>query len=101
LRPIAAEWPLLKVQRSVASQDNEWRVPAAAVIGLQNLAGCSQPQAAMLVDFSAADEADRWRWAYLRCLVASSRSAWRRPTTRKAAERGTAVMNFAIRLAPS
>jgi hypothetical protein len=43
LRPIAAEWPLLKVQRSVASQDDEWQVPAAAVIGLQKLTGCSQP----------------------------------------------------------
>lgn len=43
LWPIAAEWPLLKVQRSVASQDDEWQVPAAAVIGLQNLTGSSQP----------------------------------------------------------
>ena len=43
LRPIAAEWPLLKVQRSFASQDYEWQVPAAAAVGLQNLTGCSQP----------------------------------------------------------
>jgi hypothetical protein len=43
LRPIAAERLLLKVQRSVASQDYEWQVSAAAVIGLQNLTGCSQP----------------------------------------------------------
>jgi hypothetical protein len=32
------------MQRSVASQDDEWQVPAAAVIGLQNLTGCSQPK---------------------------------------------------------
>jgi len=31
------------VQRSAASQDDEWQVPAAAVIRLQNLTGCSQP----------------------------------------------------------
>ena len=43
VRSRAAEWPLLKVQRSVVSQDDEWQVLAAAVIGLQNLAGCSQP----------------------------------------------------------
>jgi len=35
VRPIPFEWPLLKVQRSVVSQDNEWQVPAAAVIGPQ------------------------------------------------------------------
>jgi hypothetical protein len=29
------------VQRSVASQDDGWQVPAAAVIGPQNLTGCS------------------------------------------------------------
>ncbi len=45
--PIAAERPLLKVQRSIASQDDEWQVPAVAVICLQNLTGCSQPQAAL------------------------------------------------------
>jgi hypothetical protein len=45
---IAAKWPLLKVQRSVASQDHEWQVSAAAVIGQQNLTGCSQPE----VDFA-------------------------------------------------
>ncbi len=43
MRPIAAEWPLLKVQRSGASQDDEWQVLAAAVIGLQTLTSCSQP----------------------------------------------------------
>ena len=43
VRPIAVEWPLLQMQRSVASQDDEWQVPAAADIGLQDLAGCSQP----------------------------------------------------------
>ena len=43
VRPIAAEWPQPKVQRSVASQDDEWQVSTAAVIGLQNLTGCSQP----------------------------------------------------------
>lgn len=32
------------MQRSVAPQDDEWQVPAAAVIGLQNLTGCSQPE---------------------------------------------------------
>lgn len=40
--PIAVERPLLKVQRSVASQNDEWQVPAAAVIGPQNLTGCTQ-----------------------------------------------------------
>ena len=39
---IAIEWPLLKVQRSVASQDDEWQVPVVAVFGPQNLTGCSQ-----------------------------------------------------------
>jgi hypothetical protein len=43
VRHIAAEWPLLKVLRSVASQDDEWQVSALAVIRLQNLTGCSQP----------------------------------------------------------
>jgi len=28
------------VQRSVASQDDDWQVPAAAVIGLPDLTGC-------------------------------------------------------------
>jgi hypothetical protein len=32
--PFAAEWPLLKVQRSVASLAGEWQVSAATVIGL-------------------------------------------------------------------
>lgn len=45
VRPIAAEWPLLKLQRSVASQGDERQVSAAAFIGLQNLTDCSQPQA--------------------------------------------------------
>lgn len=44
MRPISAEWPLLKVQRSVASQDPDWQVSAAAVIRVQNLTGCSQPK---------------------------------------------------------
>lgn len=47
VRPFAAEWPLLKVQRSVASQDDEWQVSAAAVIGQQNLAGGTQPCSAV------------------------------------------------------
>ena len=42
MRLIAVEWPLLKVQQSVASQNDEWQVPAAAVLGLQNLTGRSQ-----------------------------------------------------------
>ena len=33
---------MLKVQRTLASQDGECQVPAAAAIGLQNLSGCSQ-----------------------------------------------------------
>ena len=41
--PIGAEWPLLRVQRLVASQNDERQVSAAAVVGLQNLTGCSQP----------------------------------------------------------
>ena len=32
---IAVEWPLLKVQRSVDTKDDEWQVLAAAVIGIQ------------------------------------------------------------------
>jgi Putative transposase len=40
--PVAVEWPLPKVQRSVALQDDEWQVPAAAVIEPQNLTGSSQ-----------------------------------------------------------
>lgn len=43
--PIAAEWLLLRVQRSAALQDDEWQFPAAAVIGLQKLAGGNQPKA--------------------------------------------------------
>jgi hypothetical protein len=31
VQPIAFEWPLHKAQPSVASQDNEWQVSAAAV----------------------------------------------------------------------
>jgi hypothetical protein len=42
---IAVEWPLLKVQRSLASQNHEWQVPAEAVVGPQNLTGCSQSEA--------------------------------------------------------
>lgn len=43
VRPIAAEWPLLKMQRPVASQGDEWQVSVEAVIGLQTLTGCKQP----------------------------------------------------------
>lgn len=32
--PIAVEWLLQMAQRPVTSQDDEWQVPAAAVIGL-------------------------------------------------------------------
>jgi hypothetical protein len=42
--PIGAEWPLLRVQRSVASQNDERQVSASAVTGLQNLTGRSQPK---------------------------------------------------------
>jgi len=45
---IVLGWPLLKVQRSVASPHDEWQVPAAAVIGRQNLTGCRQSAAAGL-----------------------------------------------------
>lgn len=41
-RHVDVEWPVLKVQRTLASQDGECQVPAAAAIGLQNLSGCSQ-----------------------------------------------------------
>jgi hypothetical protein len=41
--PITAEWLLVTVQRSAASQDDEWQIPVAAVTGLQNLTGCFQP----------------------------------------------------------
>lgn len=44
-RPVAVEWPLLKMPRTLALQDDKCQVPAAAVIGLQNLTGWSQPQA--------------------------------------------------------
>lgn len=43
--PIAVEWPLSKVQRSVASLDDEWQVPAGAVIGPRKLIGCNQSEA--------------------------------------------------------
>jgi hypothetical protein len=42
-RHVAVEWQLLKVQRTLAWQDGKCQVPAAAVIGLQNLTGLSQP----------------------------------------------------------
>jgi hypothetical protein len=42
VRSIAFDGPLLKVQRSVASQDDEWTVPAAAFIRLKNLTGCNR-----------------------------------------------------------
>lgn len=42
VQSIAVEWPLLKVQQSVVSQDDEWQVPVAAVIGPHNLTGWSQ-----------------------------------------------------------
>ena len=42
VRPMAAEWRLLHVQRSVASQDDEWQGSAAAVVSVQNLTDCSQ-----------------------------------------------------------
>lgn len=42
--PIGVEWPLLKVQRSVAWQDDAMKVTAAAAMGLQNLAGGYQPE---------------------------------------------------------
>jgi hypothetical protein len=35
--------PLLKMQRSVASQDDEWQF-SAAVTELKNLTDCSQPE---------------------------------------------------------
>lgn len=34
LWPMAVEGPLLKSQRMAVSQNDEWQVPAAAVIGL-------------------------------------------------------------------
>jgi len=40
---LAAEGPLLLVQRPVVSQDDEWQDTASAVIQLQNLSGCCQP----------------------------------------------------------
>jgi hypothetical protein len=40
--PTAVEWLQLKVQQSVESQDNEWQVSEAAVIGPRNLTGCRQ-----------------------------------------------------------
>ncbi len=43
--PVVVEWPLLKVQRSVASQGHEWQVPAEAVVGPQNRTGRSQSAA--------------------------------------------------------
>lgn len=45
-RPVAVEWPLLKMPRTLALQDDKCQVPAAAVIGLQNLTGWSQPETA-------------------------------------------------------
>ena len=54
VRPNAVEFPLFQVQRSAASHDDKCRVPAAAVIGSQNLSGCSQPEAANSEDGMAA-----------------------------------------------
>lgn len=45
MRSFAVEEPLLKVQRSVASQYDERQIPAAAVIRLQNQTDCSQSAA--------------------------------------------------------
>jgi hypothetical protein len=75
VRPIAAEWPLLKVQRSVASHDDEWQVPAAAVIGLQNLTGCSQPEAAV--------DAPTWPLLAFSCMRENFRSPERCRTDRR------------------
>lgn len=41
-----AEWPLLKVRRSVATQDPESKVSVAAIHGLIHLTDCNQPNAA-------------------------------------------------------
>jgi hypothetical protein len=57
MRAIAFEWLLVKVQRSVGSQGNERHSPVAAVIELQNLTGCSQPEAALKNQSSALQEA--------------------------------------------
>jgi uncharacterized membrane protein len=43
-RHIVVELQLLKVQRSVAPQDDEWQDLAAAVTGLQSLTGWSQSE---------------------------------------------------------
>lgn len=63
MRFIAAGCPLLKVQRSVASQDDEWQVPAAGVTGLQNLTGCSgavsDAQASMMSAFGCSCQSCR------------------------------------------
>jgi hypothetical protein len=40
--PSAVEWLHFNVQRSADSQDCEWQVPAAAVIGSRDLADRSQ-----------------------------------------------------------
>lgn len=56
----------MKVQRSIASQDDEWQVPAATVIGLQNLTGCSQPEAAV--------DAPTWRLLAFSCMRENFRS---------------------------
>lgn len=53
-RPVAVEGQLLKVQRTLALQDDKCQVPASAVIGLQNLTGWSQPEAAKAEDGTAA-----------------------------------------------
>lgn len=45
--PITVEWPLLKVERSVASQDYERPVAATAVIEQRNPTGCSQSEEAV------------------------------------------------------
>jgi hypothetical protein len=38
------------VQPSVASQEDEWQVPAAAVIGLQKMSGRIQPSLGLSFD---------------------------------------------------
>lgn len=44
MRPISVEWPLLKVQRLVGSQFNEWHVSSAAFMEMQHLTGSSQSE---------------------------------------------------------
>jgi hypothetical protein len=88
VRPIAVEWPLPKVQGSVASQDDEWQVPAAAVIELQNLTGSNQPARVIrsVKSYDCTPQIHRWNnplniCCFARIQIAHASRGWVGATT--------------------